>query len=338
MTVEHLRSYPHLRLRVPLYSLLAKARNQVVTAAHDFYGGTNNPDNEAIFVQPPLITSSDCEGAGEVFTIGRKPEKTTEAPSLKQSIGSNAESGKLFFSAPKYLTVSSQLHLEAYSAELGNVWTLSPTFRAETSDTTRHLAEFYMLEAEFRSITELSDLTGKTQRMIQHIATSLINHRVGTELLAYHADPKHKSDTDPPPNLEQRWDALAGSEWQMITYTDAIKELQAAHQHNRHLFTYKPTWDSGLQLEHERWIVTHLGNDKPVFVTHYPKAQKPFYMLPSLSTASNPIPHLAHTSGHPRHFRIQVSRYSHRRPLHRNYSGPSRPFIRPRRQHIPAGR
>lgn len=285
MTVEHLRSYPHLRLRVPLYSLLARVRNQVANGAHDFYNGTSSPDDEAIFVQPPLVTSSDCEGAGEVFTMGRKPEKKTESLTLKPDVASGTEAGKLFFGTPKYLTVSSQLHLEAYSAELGDVWTLSPTFRAETSDTARHLAEFYMLEAEFRSVTDLSELTSRTQRLIQHLAKRLINHRVGAELLAYHADPKHKSDAEPSPNLEQRWNALSGPQWQTITYTDAIKELQAAHYQDRNLFTFEPTWESGLQLEHERWIVTKLGKEKPIFVTHYPKAQKPFYMLPSSLTA-----------------------------------------------------
>lgn len=274
MTVDHLRNYPHLRLRTPLYSLLARVRNQVIGSVHNFYSGSNSPVDEALYVQPPLITSSDCEGAGEVFTV---TPKSGSVPQLKNESGKEEH----YFRSPKYLTVSSQLHLEAFSAELGDVWTLSPAFRAEESDTARHLSELTMLEAEFRGITELDDLMGRTERLAQHVAKALVEHPVSRDLADYYSDDEHRPEGSSGFDIHDRWSSLLGTKWRTITYQDAIAELEKAAGKNPALFKSRPSWKTGLQLEHERWLTQNPGGDVPTFVTHYPMAQKPFYMLPS---------------------------------------------------------
>ncbi|KAK5942389.1 asparaginyl-tRNA synthetase [Knufia obscura] len=279
MTVDHLRLYPHLRLRLPLYSLLARVRNQVMNSVHEFYSGTYNSNAEAVHVQPPIITSSDCEGAGEVFTVSPKLQSSPHA-------GKEEKEQKHYFREQKYLTVSSQLHLEAYAAELGNVWTLTPAFRAEESDTGRHLAEMSMLEFEGRGITELRELVDGVQALIQYIVLRLENNRTGQELLDYYASDK-RSEDQVDPNLRARWTALSEPGWLHITYADAMRALENAAHQQPDLFKQKPSFDSGLALEHERWIVNKLAKDRPAFVTHYPKEQKPFYMLPSSAQTPN---------------------------------------------------
>ena len=273
MSVDHLRQHPHLRLRIPLYSLLARVRSTVVGSVHSFYAGTSQAEDQATYVQPPLITSSDCEGAGETFTINPKAKTGVSALSKEKE--------EPYFRTSKYLTVSSQLHLEAYSAELGDVWTLSPTFRAEESDTARHLSEFWMLEAEFRNTTDLSGVLNKVEKLIKYISLSLISSPASRELLKYYSDAKDRVDDDAEVDLQARWDAVMQDQWPTITYAEAIKSLDAAAMSDKDLFRYTPSWDTGLQLEHERWLVENIGHNAPLFVTHYPKKVKPFYMLPS---------------------------------------------------------
>jgi len=274
MTVDHLRTYPHLRLRLPLYSLLTRVRNQVISSVHAFYSGISTHTDEAIYVQPPIITSSDCEGAGEVFTVSPKLHVTPHREKEDKE-------QKHYFREQKYLTVSSQLHLEAFAAELGDVWTITSAFRAEESDTGRHLAELNLLEFEGRGITELEELMDGVQRLIQHIVRRLLNHRTSEELVSYYeSDKRHRPEDYTDPNLPARWKALSEPDWLHITYADAMEALEAAARQQPNEFKHAPAWDDGLSLEHERWIVQNLGRDRPVFVTHYPKKQKPFYMLP----------------------------------------------------------
>lgn len=281
MTAEHLRNHLHLRLRTPQHSLLARVRAQLVSAAHDFYSGRRDPADAALFVQPPLITSSDCEGAGEVFTINPKLSYTPNTILTSATTTEAEKTQKPYFGSPKYLTVSSQLHLEAYSAELGDVWTLSPTFRAEESDTPRHLAEFYMLEAEFRCVTTVEELTHRAQRLVHFLTISLADSPAGSDLLAYQADHKFTTAAERKAiDLETRWSALSIKPWQHMTYAEAIAALQTAESSSSSgLFQHKPSYASGLQLEHERWLTSHLSEHKPLFVTNYPRALKPFYML-----------------------------------------------------------
>jgi asparaginyl-tRNA synthetase len=229
-------------------------------------------------VLPPLITSSDCEGAGEAFTIA--PQSHVSAPIT--STDAWKEPQKLYFREPKYLTVSSQLHLEAHCAEQGDVYAFSPTFRAEESDTPRHLSEFYMLEAEYRDISQ-GELMFGVQQLLHLLESNLCRSQVGKELLEYFADEKNRMPDAKPVDLSERWTRLA-STYATVDYSSAMEELVAAHENNHEkLFTHKPSWASGLQLEHERWIVTNIGHGNPVFVTNYPRAVKPFYMLESKS-------------------------------------------------------
>lgn len=234
-------------------------------------------------MQPPLITSSDCEGAGETFTV------------VPREVAASGEEGDHFFRAPKYLTVSSQLHLEAYAAELGSVWALSPTFRAERSDTPRHLSEFYMLEAEMNFMSDLDSLTDSVEHIIRDLTRRVYDTRVGQEILSAKrsGEPGHEdTDTDgPSPPLRQRWlDLMDGPRWERITYTQAIEKLQEAVANNSASFEHPPTWTSGLQLEHEKYIVDILFQSRPVFVTDYPKTIKPFYMSHSQQPADATAP------------------------------------------------
>jgi asparaginyl-tRNA synthetase len=226
----------------------------------------------ALQVHPPLITSSDCEGAGEVFAVAPRRDGDTFL-SLKTK-------EQHYFKDPKYLTVSSQLHLEAFSAELGNVWTLSPTFRAEQSDTPRHLSEFYMYEAELRGVENLQAVMLSVQTGIKMLITKLRNSNIGKELLEFYANrPKHPDEEEV--NLFDRWNRLIYGAWKIISYTTSMTELEKAYAADPCIFQHAPTWQKGLQLEHEKWIVANLGEGRPIFITDYPKAIKPFYMLPS---------------------------------------------------------
>jgi asparaginyl-tRNA synthetase len=265
-------------MRTPFQSLLVRTRSQMIQSVIKHFNEAEG--GPIVQVHPPLITSSDCEGAGEVFTIAPK----TSVPATAETSPQSPNPGELYFREPKYLTVSSQLHLEAYSAELGDVWTLSPTFRAEESDTPRHLSEFYMLEAEYRGLDTLEHLLSRAQKLIQAVALDLQQHRTGQELLDYYADPKRKGEESDAPDLRDRWARLSGT-WEVLSYSEVMAGLQEAHAASSNLFRYPPEWDKGLQLEHERWAVEHLSRGKPLFVTDYPKAIKPFYMRPSASQA-----------------------------------------------------
>jgi asparaginyl-tRNA synthetase len=175
-----------------------------------------------------------------------------------------------FFKSPKYLTVSTQLHLEALAAAVPRVWTLSPTFRAERSDTHRHLSEFYMLEAELSFVETLDPLLDLIEDMIRQLVSSLASSRVGGEILDLSGDLK--------PQLEARWTGLVQpGGWKRLTYTSAIEVLQEAVDKSGKEFHFAPKWGANLQSEHEKYLA-ELYNG-PVFVTDYPREIKPFYML-----------------------------------------------------------
>jgi asparaginyl-tRNA synthetase len=277
---DFLRQIPHLRLRTPFNSLLSRFRSECIYQLGQVF--RSHPHEGFTQVQPPLITSSDCEGAGETFTLS--PESAA-LPAPREEIDH-------FFRNPKYLTVSSQLHLEAYAAELGNVWTLSPTFRAEKSDTPRHLSEFYMLEAEVNFTSELSSLLDLVEYLIRDLARRLHGTPVGQEILSAKRSGESGLDTSGFNEvLRKRWDVLlSGPNWPRITYTRAIEMLQDAVTNHGASFTYQPSWSEGLQLEHERYIVDTLFQGVPVFVTDYPQKVKPFYMAPSPSAAEGADP------------------------------------------------
>jgi asparaginyl-tRNA synthetase len=227
-------------------------------------------------ILPPLITSSDCEGAGQVFTI--TPQSQGQPPGTPAAVAANQP--KLYFREPKYLTVSSQLHLEAHAAEQGEVWALTPVFRAEESDTPRHLSEFYMLEVEARQVS-LEALTDSVQQLVGYLVQKTQASSTGAEILKYYANEKYKSTGMEFVDIKRRWEALQRP-WRQITYSEAIDVLKDAYDSSAgKLFVQKPQWGHSLQLEHERWLADEHFHHTPVFVTHYPKAIKPFYMLPS---------------------------------------------------------
>ena len=221
---------------------------------------------------PPIITSSDCEGAGEAFTVS-VPSKTTP----KESNGLSKTQG-LFFRSPKYLTVSSQLHLEALAQSVGDVWTLSPTFRAEKSDTPRHLSEFYMLEAEMSFVDEMGTVMDLLEDMLRFLTTNLHSTPAALELLS-------GSEV----NIGPRWEGMMGlspARWPRITYGEAVAILKS----EEHRFEHKLVWGEDLQTEHEKFLASTVGAStdsrscSPVFITNYPRDIKAFYMRRSSPT------------------------------------------------------
>lgn len=252
--------------------MLARLRSEC-----DFFLASFFRDLEFVRLQPPIITSSDCEGAGEVFTVSAH----TSTPVSGTPIGSTVQDS--FFRAPKFLTVSSQLHLEAFVHEHQKVWSLSPTFRAEKSDTPRHLAEFWMLEAEIqtRSLTDVMDVV---ERMIRSLTVHLQKSKIRDEIISSKRPSIHdpaSSSASTADLIYRRWNGLTESSWPRVAYSEVIQRLQSAAESSQTSFTHTPTWGQGLQLEHERFIVADVGQGRPVFVTGYPTYIKPFYVLPS---------------------------------------------------------
>jgi asparaginyl-tRNA synthetase len=262
-TTDYLRTMPHLRLRTPLNSLLLRFRSKCRSQLEEFFVNAGYTH-----VDTPTLTSSDCEGGGETFTA------TTE----------HAKNGQdTFFKAQKYLTVSAQLHLEAVAQALGKVWTLSNTFRAEKSDTSRHLSEFKMLEAEVTFVHDVGEVMDLTENMLRNLVVGLYSTQEGSELI-------HGKRPTAPDDLEQemeesrrqallesRWQGMMSEHWPRITYTEAVTILKTSQEN----FEHEPIWGAGLKAEHEDYIATVVGKGSPVFVTCYPKAIKPFYMLSS---------------------------------------------------------
>jgi asparaginyl-tRNA synthetase len=277
-TSEFLRTLPHLRSRLPFNSLLLRLRSQVTAQITNYFA-----DHDFVQVHPPIITSSDCEGAGEVFTVSSDVPSSLTPPLPQQP----QKPEDLFFQTPKYLTVSNQLHLEALAQSVGKVWTLSPTFRAEKSDTPRHLSEFYMLEAELAFVEDLSDVMDVVERMLRAVASALESSYVGQELLDARA---HDHDEDSTAlsraTLAQRWQGLIAGPWPRITYDYAIQYLEEAVAQGRAQFEFAPQYQEGLQTEHERFLAESIGEGGPIFVTDYPRSIKPFYMAPSTSSSA----------------------------------------------------
>ncbi|KAJ9145488.1 hypothetical protein NKR23_g5409 [Pleurostoma richardsiae] len=263
-TPEYLRTIPHLRPRTPFNAALLRLRSESIASLTQFFASRD-------FVQthPPIITSSDCEGAGEVFTVSPANDTTSNPDETGHETS--------FFRSPKYLTVSTQLHLEALAQSVGNVWTLSPTFRAEKSDTSRHLSEFYMLEAEMSFVDKMESVMTLAEDMLRHLSSTLYESQVAQELRR-RGKQAPASDLAPAEEIDRRWQGLMESSWPRVTYTEAIDILKPEADR----FVHKPTWAAGLQSEHEKYLAKVVGGGtKPVFVTGYPRDIKAFYMLAS---------------------------------------------------------
>ncbi|ODQ77621.1 hypothetical protein BABINDRAFT_163344 [Babjeviella inositovora NRRL Y-12698] len=242
------KELPTLRFKTNKLSSVLRFRSLVESELGAFFAS-----HDFVKTHPPLITSSDCEGAGELFQVERAAAK-----------------GK-FFGKNAYLTVSTQLHLEAICMALNRVWTLSPCFRAETSNTTRHLSEFWMLEAEVSYVDSVHQVTALAEAMIKHVVRQLQQDGPGGV-----ADlEKSRFSMEEIAVMKHRWETLLAGDWPSVTYTEAVTIL--AKQHELVPFMYRPMWGESLQTEHEKWLAgEHFA--RPVFVTDYPKAMKPFYM------------------------------------------------------------
>ncbi|KAJ2020934.1 asparaginyl-tRNA synthetase [Coemansia sp. S16] len=248
-TLEFLREIGHLRPRSQTIGAVTRLRDYAEVGLHKFFH-----DNEFVRIHTPALTANDCEGGGETFnvvTLG------TEHPESD------------FFGKRVNLTVSGQLHLEVFAGAFKRVYALNPAFRAEPSQTGRHLSEFWMLEAECAFVDSLSTLVGVEEEMVRSTTRFLVEN-AGAELDFFARDNERLAQlvrrlTDQKP-------------YARITYTEAIDILQRADPVAN--FAFKPRWGQGLQSEHERYLATsHF--EGPVFVTDYPAAIKPFYMLPN---------------------------------------------------------
>ena len=238
---EFLRSIPHLRPRTNTFNAVFRVRSVLSFAIHEFFQGEG-----FVYVHTPLITSNDCEGAGETFKVMSSIDKPLE-----------------FFGKNANLTVSGQLHVEPFALTFRDVYTFGPTFRAEKSNTKNHAAEFWMIEPEI-SFADLSDDMDLAEEMIKYIFSYVLEH-CPEEMEFFN---QFVDNT-----LLERLHNVVTSDFARITYTDAVKELE---KHNDE-FEFKVSWGIDLQTEHERYLCEKIFN-KPVFVTDYPKDIKAFYM------------------------------------------------------------
>jgi asparaginyl-tRNA synthetase len=251
-TLPFLRTIPEYRWRYQSLAALLRFRSQVETTLVNFFDSENFTKTH-----PPIVTASDCEGAGEMFKI---------------ESSSKLDNDEKFFGKDAYLTVSTQLHLEVLCAALNRVWTLTPCFRAEESDTNRHLSEFWMLEAEIAFVTEVSQLTKFSEKMIKSVVRNLVENtnNMGSNLVVS----VEKSTIE---TMTNRWNMLLSKEWDSITYTEAVKILQTAYDSKKASFVTRPVWGDSLKSEHEKWLAGEYFQN-PVFVTDYPISEKAFYM------------------------------------------------------------
>ncbi|KAF8137538.1 hypothetical protein EV363DRAFT_1428417 [Boletus edulis] len=265
LTLEYLRDHAHLRPRTDANAAMLRLRNSLVKSLHAFF-----ERQDFCYAHTPILTSSDCEGAGETFRVTPSSTPTPrEAPTPEcecTPLDPHAE----FFSKPAYLTVSSQLHLEALASSMSRVYALSPCFRAERSQTNRHLAEFWMLEAEWAWTKEVDDVCGLVEACVKDALGAGRDERA---LLA-------RGIAGQEERVKSLESAAASEPWPRMTYTEAISELEKYHTSTAlrtRPFAFEPKWGHGLQSEHEKWLSEVLVKG-PVFVTDYPSTLKPFYM------------------------------------------------------------
>ena len=252
-TLEFLREIGHLRVRSNTFGAAFRVRNALTHAIHTFF-----QERDFIYVQTPIITTSDCEGAGQMFNVTSlsmaNPPRTTDG---------NVNWQQDFFGRPAYLTVSGQLEGEIFALAFSKVYTFGPTFRAENSNTPRHLAEFWMIEPEM-AFYELEDNMALAEEFLKFIIRYVLEHC--REDLEFFNERIEKTVLS---TLEH----VAESKFGHITYTDAIQELKKAGK----TWEFPVEWGVDLQTEHERFLSEELFK-KPVIVTDYPKDIKAFYM------------------------------------------------------------
>ena len=252
-SMEYLRTITHLRPRTNTFQAVFRVRSLIAYAIHQFFQERN-----FVYVHTPLITGSDCEGAGEMFQV-----TTMDLNNVPKTEDGKVDYSKDFFGKPTNLTVSGQLNGETYAMAFKNIYTFGPTFRAENSNTTRHAAEFWMIEPEM-AFADLKDDMILAESMIKYVIRYVLEN--APEEMNFFNSFVDKG-------LLERLNHVLNSEFGHVTYTEAVKILE---QHNDK-FEYKVSWGCDLQTEHERFLTEEIYK-KPVFVTDYPKEIKAFYM------------------------------------------------------------
>ena len=252
-SVEFLRTIQHLRPRTNLFSAAFRVRSATAHAIHCFF-----QDQGFVYVHTPIITASDCEGAGEMFRV------TTLDPSdPPRNEDGTVDFSQDFFGKPANLTVSGQLNAENFAMAFGNVYTFGPTFRAENSNTARHAAEFWMIEPEM-AFADLNDYMDNAEAMIKYVIQTVLR-KCPDEINFFN------SFVDK--GLKERLEHVASSDFGRVSYTEAVEILKKVNDQ----FDYKVEWGTDLQTEHERYLTEQVYK-RPVFVTDYPKEIKAFYM------------------------------------------------------------
>lgn len=250
---EYLRTISHLRPRTNTFQAVFRVRSLIAYAIHTFF-----MERGFVYVHTPIITGSDCEGAGEMFQV-----TTMDLKDIPRTEDGAVDFSGDFFGKTTNLTVSGQLNVETYAFAFKNVYTFGPTFRAENSNTTRHAAEFWMIEPEM-AFADLTDDMILAEGMLKHIIRYVLEN--APEEMSFFNQFVDKG-------LTERLNHVLNSDFAHVTYTGAIKILEA---HNEQ-FDYKVSWGCDLQTEHERFL-TEQEFKRPVFVTDYPKDIKAFYM------------------------------------------------------------
>ena len=250
---EYLRTISHLRPRTNTFQAVFRVRSLIAYAIHKFF-----QERDFVYVHTPLITGSDCEGAGEMFQV-----TTMDLNNVPRTEEGVVDFSKDFFGKPTNLTVSGQLNGETFAMAFKNIYTFGPTFRAENSNTTRHAAEFWMIEPEI-AFADLTDDMMLAESMLKYVINYVLEH--APEEMEFFNKFVDKG-------LIERLRHVADSDFGRITYTDAIKELEKYNDQ----FEYKVYWGCDLQTEHERYLTEQIFK-RPVFVTDYPKEIKAFYM------------------------------------------------------------
>lgn len=252
-TFEYLRTISHLRPRTNTFEAVFRVRSLCAYAIHKFF-----QERDFVYVHTPLITGSDCEGAGEMFQV-----TTLDLNNIPKNADGSIDYARDFFHKPTNLTVSGQLNGETYAMAFKNIYTFGPTFRAENSNTTRHAAEFWMIEPEI-AFADLEDDMILAESMLKYVI-NYVMEQAPEEMAFFNNFVDHE--------LLDRLHNVVENEFARVTYTEAINILT---KHN-HKFEYKVSWGCDLQTEHERYL-TEEHFKRPVFVTDYPKDIKAFYM------------------------------------------------------------
>ena len=252
-SVEFLRTIQHLRPRTNLFSATFRVRSVAAYAVHEFF-----QERGFVYVHTPIITGSDCEGAGEMFQV-----TTLDLDNIPRNDDGSIDYTRDFFGKKASLTVSGQLNAENFAMAFGDVYTFGPTFRAENSNTQRHAAEFWMIEPEM-AFCDLDGDLACMEAMVKHIIRRVLE-KCPEEINFFN------SFVDK--GLKERLEHVASSDFGRISYTEAVEILQK----NNDQFDYKVAWGTDLQTEHERYLTEQVFK-RPVFVTDYPKEIKAFYM------------------------------------------------------------